>query len=133
MRDAHDPVVLLRIRVLWPVPLSQVRAMSYGPPTMMERAHEIAQIAESKGWSVPTSFDEVDAVARKLCLIHSEVSEALEALRHDDLENFGEELADVVIRVLHLAHGLGIDLDHEVRTKVTKNRDREYQHGGKRI
>lgn len=100
---------------------------------MNELGREIHEIATSKGWTIPTDFDQVDAIARKLCLIHSEVSEALEGLRSNDSENFAEELADVIIRTLHLAYGLGIDIDHEVSQKIDKNRARAYQHGGKRI
>ena len=43
-------------------------------------------------------------LSRKIALCHAELSEALEALRKGD-ENFGEELADVVIRVADLAGG----------------------------
>lgn len=96
-------------------------------------AREILEIAESKGWHIPTHFDETDAVARKLALIHSEVSEALEALRHDDLANFAEELADTVIRILHLAAGLDINLGRALLDKVEVNRTRTHKHGNKRI
>jgi len=65
----------------------------------------------------------------KLALIHSEVSEALEALRDDDKETFQEELADVIIRVLDLAGYLGIDIDAQVEAKMEKNRGRPHLHG----
>lgn len=70
---------------------------------------------------------------RILALIHSEASEALEAFRKDDRENFAEELADVLIRVLDCGGGLGIDLDATVAAKLEKNRSRGYKHGGKRV
>lgn len=74
---------------------------------------------------------------RKLCthmaLIHSEVSEALEAVRHRDRPNFDEELADTVIRVLSVAYGLGTDLDAVVAEKLAKNRTRGLHHGGKAV
>jgi len=41
-----------------------------------------------------------------LCLVHSEVSEALEAYRNGNNENFEEELADVIIRVMDMAEGV---------------------------
>jgi NTP pyrophosphatase (non-canonical NTP hydrolase) len=69
------------------------------------------------------------APAEKLCLIHSEVSEALEALRDDDAEAEAEEIADVVIRVLDYAAWRGIDLDAEVAAKVEKNEMRPRLHG----
>lgn len=75
--------------------------------------------------------------AFKLCthmaLVHSEVSEATEAIRHRDRENFDEELADVVIRVASIAHGLGTDLDAAITAKLAKNRTRGLHHGGKAV
>lgn len=69
------------------------------------------------------------ATSSRLMLIVSEVSEALEALRKKDKENFKEELADVVIRVCDLAGGLNIDLEVEVLNKIYKNKLRPYKHG----
>jgi NTP pyrophosphatase (non-canonical NTP hydrolase) len=70
-----------------------------------------------------------NAVATRLALIHSEVSEALEAIRNGDRENFKEELADIVIRVFDLCGGLGIDLECEIEKKMEKNRNRPFKHG----
>ena len=56
---------------------------------------------------------------------------ALEALRLQDKENFGEELADVVIRTLNCAYGLEIDLAEIILEKMKKNAAREPRHGGK--
>lgn len=69
-----------------------------------------------------------------LALIHSEVSEALEEFRKAHrIEHFGEELADVIIRVLDCTAGLGIDIDAAVRAKLEVNRTRGFKHGGKRV
>jgi len=70
-------------------------------------------------------------IATQLALIHSEVSEALEALRKYDMENFEEELADIVIRVMNLSERFGIDLMGQILLKHTLNTQREYKHGGK--
>ncbi|MBZ4662791.1 MAG: MazG nucleotide pyrophosphohydrolase domain protein [Caloramator sp.] len=70
-----------------------------------------------------------NAIAARLALIHSEVSEALEAIRKGDKENFKEELADIVIRVFDLCGGLSIDLEHEIEKKMEKNKQRPYKHG----
>lgn len=76
------------------------------------------------------SKDMADAFwARKLALIHGEVSEALEAVRKDDHPNFAEELADVVIRVEDLAGGSGVDLEGEIVRKMAKNKVRPKLHG----
>ena len=70
-----------------------------------------------------------NAIATKLMLIVSELGEALEALRHEDKENFAEELADVAIRLADLCGGLGIDLEAEIKKKMEKNKKRGYKHG----
>ena len=87
------------------------------------------------GWKVTTSDDwankhEIPAV---LMMITSELAEAFEAFRKDDRANFEEELADVAIRLIGLAHGMGIDLKAAILAKVEKNRTREHRHGGKRV
>jgi NTP pyrophosphatase (non-canonical NTP hydrolase) len=103
--------------------------------TLNSLAAEIIEINRANGWSVlnPAEWCQTYKVAAVLALIHSEVSEALEALRNDDAQNFIEELADVLIRVLDCAGGLGIDIDAAVRSKLEKNRTRGVRHGGKRI
>jgi len=68
-----------------------------------------------------------------LCLIHSEVSEALEAYRNGDGANFREELADIAIRLFDAAEAYGVDLDAEIRKKHAYNLTRPYRHGGKII
>lgn len=88
-----------------------------------ERAFEIAT---SKGW-----HEKESETGTMLALIHSEVSEALEADRKGDKENFAEELADVVIRVFDLCGSRNIDLGAEIEKKMAKNKKREYKHGGK--
>lgn len=71
-------------------------------------------------------------LAERLALIHSEVSEGLEAVRlpegHPDA-NLPEELADVLIRCLDLAASLEIDLGKALMDKIEKNQDRPFRHG----
>jgi NTP pyrophosphatase (non-canonical NTP hydrolase) len=103
--------------------------------TLNALAAEINEINRANGWKVatPDSWDDERQIPTLLCLVHSEVSEALEGFRHGDRENVAEELADTLIRVLDIAGGLGIDMDAEVRAKLAKNRERGFRHGGKRI
>ncbi len=74
-------------------------------------------------------------IAAKLALIHSEVSEALDSLRDTGSAkiltegNFGEELADIEIRVKHLANLLEIDLGQIEIQKIKTNATRPYKHG----
>lgn len=105
--------------------------------TCLVRLGEVArEINIGNGWNVPEPEDFTGddyKVPALLALIHAEVSEALEAFRAGDRENFEEELADVQIRLLDLIAGLGIDLDAGVAMKLEKNRGRGHKHGGKRI
>lgn len=106
---------------------------------MQRVAHETA---ENKGWW----DDIIDLEAHVpvlLCLVHSEVSEALEDFREGKMlttiredgkpEGLPSELADVVIRVGDMCGALGIDLEFEVEQKMAHNANRKHRHGGKRI
>ena len=71
-------------------------------------------------------------VAEKLCLIHSEVSEAMEGARKnlpdDKLPHrpmIEVELADAVIRILDLCGALELDIDGAINEKRTYNSKRE--------
>ena len=95
----------------------------------MEFKHLSSKIhknAQDHGW-----WDTQRPIPELLCLLHSEVSEALEAYRNQDNGNFEEELADVAIRLMDMAEGLGIDLEKAILTKHEININRAYRHGGK--
>ena len=64
-----------------------------------------------------------------IALMHSELSEVLEALRDGDYSHVGEELADLLIRVMDYAEGKNIDLEKEIVKKMKKNKKRPYRHG----
>lgn len=96
------------------------------------------ETSKSKGFGTiePEDWDgeDVGKLPTKLMLIVSEVSEALEEFRKDHrLEEFGGELADIVIRTAQLASGLEVDLDHAIAAKLAKNQNRPFRHGGRRI
>ena len=73
----------------------------------------------------------LDRVPEKLCLIHSEVSEALEGDRKNLQDShlphrkaFEVELADAVIRIFDLAGATGLDLGMAMKEKLEYNKTR---------
>jgi NTP pyrophosphatase (non-canonical NTP hydrolase) len=70
-----------------------------------------------------------NALCTRLLLIVSEATEAMDALRSGTEDDFGEELADIVIRVADLAGGMGIDLEAEIAAKMERNKARPPKHG----
>lgn len=72
-----------------------------------------------------------------IALMHSELSEALEGLRHGNPpdehipqhRSLGVELADAVIRIFDTAEAEGIDLGAVIRDKHAFNEGRPYKHG----
>lgn len=110
-------------------------------------AEDCCRISSAHGfWESYDSLQTFDAlremreaiVAQKLALVHSEVSEALEAHRETQLTSwtlpsgkpmgFASELADVCIRVFDLAAKLNINLEQEIVNKMAYNETRPYKH-----
>jgi NTP pyrophosphatase (non-canonical NTP hydrolase) len=117
-----------------------------------ELAKQVHQNAKDHGF-----FDKEKNIGEMLCLIHSEVSEALEADRNErycvlyndtvleimdkpDFSDrykswikgtFEEEMSDIVIRVMDLCAFKNIDLEAHIKAKMRYNSLREYKHGKK--
>lgn len=99
-------------------------------------AVEVNQTAIEKGWC-EDDRNEGELIA----LMHSELSEALEALRHgnppdDKIPEFSgaeAELADVIIRIMDMAVAKGYRVGDAVVAKMEFNKSRSYKHGGKRF
>lgn len=97
-------------------------------------AYELHQTAKEKGfWDYPQDFV---FFAKQLAMVHSEVTEVLEALRKSKGEQaVVEELADIIIRVLDLYAGLreagvvNLSLDEILNSKSNINKDRPKMHG----
>lgn len=119
-----------------------------------ELAKQVHQGAKDKGF-----YDDGKArnIGERLCLIHAEVSEALEADRNNNYcpvnimgvvgwkddesfithyketvkGTFEEEMADIIIRVLDMCAFKNIDIDGHVKAKARYNSHREKMHGKK--
>lgn len=85
--------------------------------------------------------DSLENDDKALLLIHSEISEAVEALRHEnppsnhipEFSGVEEELADIVIRVCNYAYAKNFRLSEAIVAKMDFNDTREFQHGGKKF
>ena len=107
--------------------------------TLLKESHATA--VEKGWWDNPRNFSEL------IALIHSEVSETLEAWRDGDdgkdvrySVHFDEakpdgtaiEFADILIRVFDACAGFGIPIENALRVKMAYNKTRPHRHGGKR-
>lgn len=94
--------------------------------TFLEIQNIVMQLAKEKGFG--TNPEDI-IVSEKIALIHTEVSEAYEAYRKKILEgkdSFSNELADVIIRTMHLSGCLGVDLEKHILEKIQINKNREW-------
>jgi NTP pyrophosphatase (non-canonical NTP hydrolase) len=103
----------------------------YGLDALAAILHEAA--IEKGFWDGTINYDKV---GNKLALVHSEVTEVLEAIRKNKgSEEVVEEMADVIIRLLDIyaamrnSGDLIHSLDEVLENKININKERPKLHG----
>ena len=103
----------------------------YGLDALSALLHETAK--EKGFWDGATNYDKL---GNKLALVHSEVTEVLEAIRKNHgSEKVVEEMADVIIRLLDVYAAMRNEemvlhsLDEVLESKINKNKSRPKLHG----
>lgn len=103
----------------------------YGLDALAAVIHETA--IEKGFWDGPKNHDKI---GNKLALVHSEVTEVLEAIRKNKgSQQVVEEMADVIIRLLDIYASMmngGLiehSLDEELNKKMEVNSSRARLHG----
>jgi len=103
----------------------------YGLDALSAVLHEIA--VEKGFWDGEYSYDKI---GNKLALVHSEVTEVLEAIRKSKgSEYIVEEMADVIIRLLDIYAAMRNELeivhslDEVLESKININKERPKLHG----
>jgi NTP pyrophosphatase (non-canonical NTP hydrolase) len=99
-----------------------------------EKAKEVNQTARDKGW-----WDKERNDGEMIALMHSELSEALEAMRIGDppdnhipeFTGVEAEMADVIIRIMDFGMARGYRVAEAVEAKTAYNNGRTHKHGGK--
>jgi NTP pyrophosphatase (non-canonical NTP hydrolase) len=103
----------------------------YGLDALSAVLHETA--VEKGFWDGEISYDKI---GNKLALVHSEVTEVLEAIRKNHgSEKIVEEMADTIIRLLDIYAAMRNEeqvlhsLDEVLKNKIEKNTKRPPLHG----
>lgn len=113
-----------------------------------ELAREINAWADDKGWNEKLTRENGSVAIQVLNMV-TELAEAWEEIRNNHAinevyypdhpfegpvqkpEGFPIEIADCIVRILHMCQFYGIDIEDALRLKMEYNKTRPHRHGGK--
>lgn len=136
----------MRLRAMVGIALEH-RALSNAIEALRVKGSTVPSVHVDHTDNITGSPVNVFAILEKLVLVHSEVSEAVTAVLERGVtgwldpkranvtmpagkpEGLGSELADIAIRIIHLAAMCKIDLQAEIARKMAYNEGRPFKHG----
>lgn len=135
--DRGDPPRLSRAERAAPEPLNTIGREAHANAVAKGFYADLRRVRCRLGAQDQAVLDNLWRLAR-LALVHSEISEAVEAVRDGKIEAYTEngkpeglpaELADAIIRIVGFAAHQGIDMDAAVKEKAAYNATRAGGHG----
>jgi len=103
--------------------------------TLLELSEKCANLSYEKGFYCPvdlqmrTNIEHRDLMLGKLMLIVTEIAEAAEDVRRNDIDHFWLEIADAFIRLLDICGRSAKDIEPVIRRTLEKNAQRPERHG----
>ena len=126
-KEFDDSIVLQRLDVLAGLLDQEGKKNDF-----KQFAEVISDMMVRKGFHTPPSIlgqRNSELMLGRLMLVVTEVAEAAEAVRNEDVDNFWEEMADTLIRIFNSFGACGREPLEEMVKKMKVNANRPFRHG----